>query len=127
MKRGSQEPNDRLPTRGGGTHARYNSEVSSILQKDPRQEQMQQAATGSSNKGSNQALSGASRVSDASYVSDPHNQRLHGSVDIPGNLAEIQVQNPGDYAKSSKRKSRQIAFYPELNNKGQPIKMDPKN
>lgn len=51
-----------------------------------------------------------------------------GSVDIAGgNLAEIQVQNPGDFSKSSKRKSRQITFYPELNNKGMPANMEPKN
>lgn len=70
MKRGPNEVNERLPTRG--THARYNSDVASILQKDARQEQMQ-AVTASSNKDSNQALSGASRISGVSYVSDANN------------------------------------------------------
>jgi hypothetical protein len=68
-----------------------------------------QAHTASSNKDSNQALSGASRISGLSHISDANNQRMLGSVDISaagGGLAEIQVTNPGDFSKSSKRKNR---------------------
>ena len=107
MNRGANDAHDRLPTRGGGTHARYNSDVSSGLAKEGRQDQTH-GATASSNKDSNQALSGASRVSGVSYASDAKNQRMLGSVDISAgaNLAEVQVPNPGDYTRSSKRKNR---------------------
>ena len=86
-----------------------------------------QVVTASSNKDSNQALSGASRISGVSYISDANNQRMLGSVEITGNLAGIQVPNAGDYSKSSKRKNRQITFYPELNAKPLPPSMEPKN
>lgn len=39
MKRGSNEANDRLPTRGGGAHARYNSDVSGMMQRETRPDQ----------------------------------------------------------------------------------------
>ena len=107
MNRGPNDAQGRLPTRGGGTHGRYNSDVSGSMVRDARGDQSQ-GVTASSNKDSNQALSGASRVSGVSYASDAKNQRMIGSVDISagGNLAEVQVPNPGDYSKSSKRKNR---------------------
>lgn len=110
-KRGSQEAHDRLPTRGGAagaTHSRYASDVAGILPKEARPEQLQMG-TASSNKESNQALSGTSRISGASYISEANgNQRLLGSVDMAtnGNLNDFQIQNPGDFSKSSKRKNR---------------------
>lgn len=132
-KRSSQEAHDRLPTRGGGAagvaHSRYASDVAGILPKEPRPEPLQ-VGTASSNKESNQALSGTSRISGASYISEVHgNQRMLGSVDMAtnGNLNDFQIQNPGDYSKSSKRKNRQITFYPELNQKAAQPQMEPKN
>lgn len=139
-KRGSQETYDRLPTRGGAgvvtgvagvTHTRFASDAPSMLPADSQKEHLK-VGTASSNKESNQALSGTSRISAASQISDIHgNTRMLGSVDFTAhqtsNLNEFQVLHPSNFSKSSKRKNRQITFYPELNPKGMPQTSESKN